>query len=376
MALQLTLSGLGLDASYLLESGGGVVVLGRDAECTVCLPDPERNISRRHLSLWNESSALHFNVLSVVNGVELDGVEVPPGGHGTMLPGQTLALSSYRLTVTQIGAENTLGGTPAPPVDPWDEFEREAAKLVASTSASTSSASTPAAENEDDPFGEWGFQSTFGPDAIADAIQTGGLKATDDLGAFFLGLGLMPPAAGKYTHAELQAMGRLTRIAVEGLLQAMRAAGGGRQAVRAEDRTLLDAPQVNPLRMDTPADSKLWYLFGGEAAAVGCIPPDRAVAEIVADLVAHQTAMAEAAQVAVQGAIREFDPDSLKEGLLGGRSGLFTSARAWDAFARDYATRSQDLPGWVRRIMDRHFAEAYAQAVLRVKRNNETPTGG
>lgn len=375
MALQLTLSGLGLDATYLLESGGGVVVLGRDAECTVCLPDPERNISRRHLSLWNESNALHFNVLSVVNGVELDGVEVPPGGHGTLLPGQSLALSSYRLAVTEVASAAAPAGTGAPAVDPWDEFEREAAKLVASASASAS-APAPAPDNEDDPFGDWGFQSTFGPDAIADAIKTGGLAATDDLGAFFLGLGLMPPAAGKYTHAELQAMGRLTRIAVEGLLQATRAAGGGRQAVRAEDRTLLDAPQVNPLRMDTPADSKLWYLFGGEAAAVGCIPPDRAVGEVVADLVAHQTAMAEAAQVAVQGAIREFDPDSLKEGLLGGRVGLFTSARAWDAFARDYATRSQDLPGWVRRIMDRHFAEAYAQAVLRVKRNNETPTDG
>ncbi len=374
MALQLTLSGLGLDATYLLESGGGVVVLGRDAECTVCLPDPERNISRRHLSLWNESNALHFNVLSVVKGVELEGTEVPPGGHGTMLPGQTLALSSYRLTVTEVAAAAPTGQAGASAVDPWDEFEREAAKLVASASASASTlARRP--EQEDDPFGEWGFESTFGSDAIADAIRTAGSGATDDLGAFFLGLGLMPPASGKFTHAELQAMGHLTRIALEGLLQTMRAAGGGRQAVRAEDRTLLDAPQVNPLRMDTPADSKLWYLFGGQAAAVGCIPPDRAVAEIVADLVAHQTAMAEAAQLAVQGAIQEFAPESLKDGLLGGRTGLFSSARAWDAFARDYATRSQDLAGWVRRIMDRHFAEAYAQAVRRVKRNNETPTG-
>jgi predicted component of type VI protein secretion system len=373
MALQLSIAGLGLEATHLLESGGGVVVLGRDAECTVCLPDPERNISRRHLSLWNESDALHFNVLSVVNGVELDGIEVPPGGHGTMLPGQTLALSSYRLTVAEAASALAPARAAAGPAvaDPWDEFEREAAKLVAAVSTAPS-----APEPEDDPFGDWGFQSTFGPDALADAVRTAGVQATDDLGAFFLGLGQLPPASGKYTHAELQAMGRVTRIALEGLLQAMHAAGGSRQAVRAEDRTLLDAPQVNPLRMDTPVESKLWYLFGGEAAAAGCIPPERAVTELVADLVAHQTAMAEAARLAVQGAIQDFDPESLKEGLLGGRTGLFSSARAWDAFARDYAARSEDLPGWVRRIMDRHFAEAYAQAVLRVKRHTDAPTGG
>jgi predicted component of type VI protein secretion system len=202
------------------------------------------------------------------------------------------------------------------------------------------------------------------------------VTATDGLGAFFLGLGQLPPAPDKYTQAELQAMGRLTRLALEGLLQAMQAAGGSRQALRAEDRTLLDAPQVNPLRMDTPVESKLWYLFGGQGAAAGCIPPERAVGELVAELVAHQAAMAEAARVAVEGAIREFDPESLKDGLLGGKTGLFSSARAWDAFVRDYAARSEDLPGWVRRIMDRHFAEAYAQAVLRVKRHNDAPTGG
>jgi predicted component of type VI protein secretion system len=181
---------------------------------------------------------------------------------------------------------------------------------------------------------------------------------------------------GSLTQAELETMGRLTRVALQGLLQTLAAAGGGRHALRSEDRTVLQPAQVNPLHMDTPVESKLWYLFGGQAAASGCIAPDRAVAELVDQLVAHQTAIAEAAREAVQGAIEEFDPEALKTRLLGGGARLFESARAWDAFARDYAGNAQDLPGWVRRIMDRRFPEAYAQALVRVKRHTEAPGNG
>jgi predicted component of type VI protein secretion system len=82
MALELHIAGPGLDVSRRLQVGDPALVLGRDADCTVCLPDPERNVSRRHLTVWNEGDELHFQVLSVVNGVELPVGEVPPGARG------------------------------------------------------------------------------------------------------------------------------------------------------------------------------------------------------------------------------------------------------------------------------------------------------
>ena len=355
MPLELFIAGPGFEATRRLVAGEQPLILGRDADCSVCLPDPQRNISRRHLSVWNEGEVLQFLVVSVVNGVDLDGVEVPPAGRGLLQAGQVLALADYRL---QVAPE-----MPAADADPWEEFEREAALLVASAAA-------PPAAAEDDPFDDWGFQSTFGPAAASGASFTGDAGAASGLAPFLAGLGVAADEAAQFSPRELETIGRLARVAVQGLLRAARAAGGSREALRSEDRTTLEPPQVNPLRMDTPLESKLWYLFGGQAAATGCMPPDRAVGEVVADLLAHQEAMAAAIREAVAGVLQEFDPETLKARLVGGSPKLFESARAWEAYSRDYGEQAQDLQAWVRQLLDRHFASAYAQALLRAKRDS------
>jgi predicted component of type VI protein secretion system len=66
----------------------------------------------------------------------------------------------------------------------------------------------------------------------------------------------------------------------------------------------------------------------------------------------------------------------LKTRLLGGGARLFESARAWDAFAKDYADRKANQPQWVQQLLDRHFTRAYAQALLRAKRNTSARTRG
>ena len=45
--------------------------------------------------------------------------------------------------------------------------------------------------------------------------------------------------------------------------------------------------------------------------------------------------------------------------------------RAWEAFARDYAERQAGGDEWVRELLDRHFARAYALALVRAKRNTQ-----
>src|SRR5205085_2431594 len=126
------------------------LVLGRDADCAVCLPDPERSVSRRHLSVWNEGDRLHFHVLSVVNGVDLASGELPPGSRGVLAPGEVMGLADYHLVVAAAGPA-TLPGIALAGPDPWAEFEREVAHLVPDGPATV-----PVVE-ADDPFGEWGF---------------------------------------------------------------------------------------------------------------------------------------------------------------------------------------------------------------------------
>jgi predicted component of type VI protein secretion system len=260
--LDLFIAGPGFEVRRRLAHGEPALVLGRDADCAVCLPDPLRNISRRHLSVWNERDVLHFLVLSVVNGVQVDGTEIAPAARGLLVPGQALALADYRLAVTVVPE------APSAAADPWAQFEQEAAQLVAAAPA--------AAPPEDDPFGDWGFQSTFGPGTPGGPLQAAALVPADDLGPFFAGLGLAGAHEARLTRGELEAIGRLTRRALQGLLQAVPVAQAGRQA----------SGTLNPLRAATPLESKLHYLFGGQAAAAGCLPPERAVGELVDELLA------------------------------------------------------------------------------------------
>lgn len=360
MSLDLHIAGPGLDVHRRLSPGEPALILGRDTDCAVCLPDPERNISRRHLSVWNDGDQLHFHVLSVVNGVDTASGELPPGSRGVLPAGEVMGLSAFRLVVTPVAEEPTVAVDVA---DPWAEFERAAAELVPEFGGET----VPG-PGEDDPFGDWGFQSTFGPGSPGGGLRADALQRATDLQPFFVGLGLDPRHAG-LTNGELETIGRVARVALLGLLQAAQAAQATRQEVRSEDRTIAEGRELNPLRMDTSLETRLHYLFGGQAAAAGLMPPDRAVAQLVTELTAHEHAMGEAMREAARKIVEEFAPEALKKRLLGGGARIFESARAWDAFARDYAEQVGGDPEWSQKLLDRHFARAYARALVRAKRN-------
>jgi type VI secretion system FHA domain protein len=310
--------------------------------------------------VWNEGDQLHFHVLSVVNGVDTAAGELPPGARGVLPAGEVMGLSAFRIVVTPVAAEAATGDV----ADPWAEFERVAAQMVPEVGMETVPSS-----GEEDPFGDWGFQSTFGPGAPGGALRADALQAATDLQPFWSGLGLEALGQAGVTNGELETIGRLTRIALQGLLQATQAAASSRQEVRSEDRTIAEGRELNPLRMDTSMESKLYYLFGGQAAGAGFMPPDRAVAQVVTELTMHEQAMADAVRETVQKIVEEFAPDALKKRLLGGGPRIFESARAWDAFARDYAEQVGGDPAAAQKLLDRHFSRAYAKALVRAKRN-------
>jgi len=359
MALELSIAGPGVDVRRRLQQGAPALVLGRDTDCAVCLPDPERSISRRHLSVWNDGDRLHFHVLSVVNGVDTAMGELPPGARGVLEPGDTLGLSAFRISVQPVA---DAPGQPSANPDAWSEFARAAAQLVPDNSAETVPGTADA-----DPFGDWGFQSTFGAGTPGSGLGADANQPASDLRAFFAGLGMDGSEA--MTNGDMETLGRLTRVALHGLLQAAQAAAAARQEEPSGERTWTEGREFNPLRMDTPVDAKLSYLLGGETAASGFLPPDRAVAQIAAELTAHQEAMSDALGEVVQKVIEDFEPQALKKRLLGSGTRMFESARAWEAFVRHYADQLAANPGWAQQLLDRHFVRAYARALVRAKRN-------
>ncbi|TMJ10855.1 MAG: hypothetical protein E6G94_16890 [Alphaproteobacteria bacterium] len=221
---------------------------------------------------------------------------------------------------------------------------------------------------DDDPFGnDWGFTTTFGP--MNATGGGGGFDATSieagEISSFFQGLGV---ETGAMSKGELESMGRLVRLLVLGVLDLHANVTGVKQELRSEDRTMVAPKDNNPLKTTWPAETKLKYLFGGRLAAVGFISAERAIREVLVDLVAHNTASAGAARAAVEGTLRDLAPATLKTKLLGEGAKLFEGTRAWDAYSKWYEEQGADMQKWAQRQLDRHFTEAYLRESLRIRR--------
>lgn len=373
MAVDLHISGPGIDERRLLVPGQAELVLGRDADCHICLPDPRRNVSRRHLAVWCEADELHFRVLSVVNGVELPFGEAPPGACGVLPHGQLLKLGDYKVMAAVAAAYPEQD-------DPWAVFDREASGFSHSA-VSDESLTQPAGLThveppaEEDPFGEWGFDSTFGPGSRAggplqagDAAPPGG-----EMAAFLRGAGLDPARIGSLGEGELEEMGRLVRLALLGLLELHASKDELKRDLRAEDRTMVAVKDNNPLKADWPDGTRLQYLLGGRAASIGFIRPERALGELLVELRTHDQAMSVAAKAAVEGTLRELSPQELKKHLPGADSLLFGSARLWDAYEKFHQEQGADMPRWLQRLLGKYFTQAYLRESARIKRESATP---
>jgi predicted component of type VI protein secretion system len=283
--------------------------------------------------------------------------------------GQTLKVGDY-----SVSAEAVEVAAP-PPADPWAVFEREGSEAgtlspgAPARTAMADGAGTPVGA-EEDPFGEWEFEASFGPHSSSRAAP--GSTEAGDLPAFFRGLGLDPASVGTLGQGEAEGLGRLVRMLLLGVLQLRESGAAVKEQMHAEDRTMVAAKDNNPLKTTLPDDTKLRYLFGGRAASIGFPSPERALGELLLELMAHSGASASATRAVLESTLKEFAPAALKTTLQVGGSKLFEGARAWDAYCKYHARESQDLARWAQRLLDRYYSEAYLRESARIKR--DTPT--
>lgn len=288
MALELHIAGPGLETRRLVQPGEAELILGRDLACDINLPDPERNVSRRHLAVRNVGDRLQYRVLSQVNGIDIPQGYVPPGGQGLLAPGQPLKIGDYVLHVLQIVVKDH-------DQDPWAVFDNndytgsDATLPRSSMTAPAAAAdfSQTAILPEEDPFGDWGFESTFGP--AADGIAAGAAPAGSgaqggELAPFYKGLGLDKANLPPLSAIELEAAGRAVRVGLEGLCRVYAARAGKPEERKPGVQGVVPVKDNNPLKTDWPEDTKLQYLLGGRAASIGFVNPERALGDIVAEL--------------------------------------------------------------------------------------------
>lgn len=206
--------------------------------------------------------------------------------------------------------------------------------------------------------------------------SAGSAAAAQAASAFARGLGL--PQAPALDDAGWERVGSAVRLIVSGLIDLLNARAELKRELRVEDRTMLASRDNNPLKTGIDIESALQYLLIAQAGMPGFKPADAALRESVDELRVHELATVAASRAAVEGALREFDPETLRKHLAPGKSRLpqfFDSSRMWEAYVERYEKQGGQMADWLEKIFSRHFVPAYSRESERLKMTMTTPTG-
>ncbi len=191
--------------------------------------------------------------------------------------------------------------------------------------------------------------------------------------AFGRGLGMQGSDPANEQAAERA--GAMVRLVIEGLAVLLAARADLKRELRAEDRTMLSGRDNNPLKLQLSGAELIEYLFASQASA-GYMPAERAVRESIAELGIHEHATIAAARAAVEGALRDFEPNRMKKQLTKGKSGMFQlldKAKLWDAYQQNYEKQSQQMADWLESVFNRHFMPTYSRETERLKTQQAPP---
>ena len=208
---------------------------------------------------------------------------------------------------------------------------------------------------------------SFGGKTVPQPRSQLDLPAGDVWAAFARGLGLPADHAADVKAAE--SAGAMVRLLIEGMSELLAARAELKRELRAEDRTMLSGRDNNPMKLKLSAHELVQYLFATQVMG-GYMPAERAVRESVSELCVHEVATITAARAAVEGALRDFEPERLKKKLLRGKSGFFKvldNASIWEAYEQHYDKQSQQMADWMESMFSRHFMPAYSRETERLK---------
>ncbi|MBA1147258.1 type VI secretion system-associated FHA domain protein TagH [Ectothiorhodospiraceae bacterium WFHF3C12] len=194
----------------------------------------------------------------------------------------------------------------------------------------------------------------------ARAGSPGGTEGLSDdaLASLLRGAGVDPAELPPETA---EALGRLLRVSVEGLMDLLRA----RMEVKNEFRmsvTLIQSKDNNPLKFSTGPEDALHNLLVKRNPDY--LEPEEAFHAAFDDLRFHQMALLAGMRQAFFAMIERFDPDNLEE-LFNSRQddrpviGRVTRRRNWDQYRDLFQEIRQDTEGYFNRLFGEAFVTAY-----------------
>jgi len=314
--------------------------IGRSAECTLPLADPERHISRRHAAVVQRQGRYFLQALSAGVPVTLDGQALASGSESPLVAGMEIGLGAYTLQVLDepesLGASRPSHRTPAhaptPARAPTPQalpIEPEVDLLVGETGDAQPPPSTAAAP----------------PDLAAALLRGLGLSH---------GVGPLGPEQAERVGALLRAMTAGTLELLTARMVAKRELGASATQLRTREN--------NPLKFSPDVDAALSHLVG--PAERGFLEPRIAVQEAFDDLRAHQVALLAGMRAALESVMSRFDPAVLEKRLARGSAleNLIPAnrrARLWNAYSDEYARIVSEIEDDFDALLGNAFLKAY-----------------
>ncbi|HET7526861.1 MAG TPA: type VI secretion system-associated FHA domain protein TagH [Burkholderiaceae bacterium] len=333
--------------------------IGRSAECTLPLPDPERHISRRHAVVALRHGRYVLQSLSANVSLALDGVTLAAGEEAPLEAGMRVTIGPYTLQV--LDAPEPVGVTQSPKPAPRaaaaqpNQQAAPASRPVPPQPPAVTQLAPDEPAEVDLEVGDTGELMRAARAAPADAGWGQALQQ---------GLGLSG-GAWKPEHAQL--VGELLRAMTRGTLELLTARMVAKRELGAA-ATQLRTRENNPLKFSPDVDAALSHLLG--PAERGFLEPQAAVAEAFDDLRAHQVALLAGMRAALDTVMSRFDPNALEQRLApaGALENLIPAnrrARLWSAYAEEYARIVGEIENDFDALLGRAFLKAY-QAQLQV----------
>lgn len=164
-------------------------------------------------------------------------------------------------------------------------------------------------------------------------------------------------------------VGEVARVAVEGMLTALRA----RSSIKSEFRmsmTMIRAKENNPLKFSASIDDALFNLFRNPSASY--LEPTQAMMEGFNDLEAHMMATMAGTQVALNAVLRRFNPINLEQEFEKRKGGLSflpggKKAKHWEAYLELYKDIIASAEDDFQTLFGEEFTRAYEDQIRKLK---------
>jgi predicted component of type VI protein secretion system len=349
----MSLSGAPLGVPLFAEFGDAGGDIGRGADCTLILPDPERRISRRQALITCRDGRYCIRQVGTNLAIEIDGVPLALDVDFPLTAGAQIRIGAYLLRAEYTSSHKA--DLPLPTDAPVIVDDEPLA------------ADDPLSAEVDLIVGDpTGFEQRPAPNASLSAQGAQGvqsLSVPELFAALYSGLGLPTPAPADQTAQALHHIGALLRNSIEGTLSLLAARSIAKRELGA-NMTLPQPRENNPLKFAPDLDTALAHLL--RPALRGFMPPLAAVTDAFDDLRAHELALLAGMRAVLIDIVSRFDPASLGSGvashsawenlLPGSRE-----AKLWAQFCERYAEIARDVEGVgdFDTLFSRAFRDAY-----------------